>query len=132
MKKSSKLFARLVVTIATIVLLCGCLLIARLIIAPLDLEFAKEEIDSQVVDLLPGWHVSYEKATLSWDWQAVKPWINIENIKLIDRRSRLVGSIPSAQIGTSFSTLYGNIQLSSIFKMLKMLFALIYSYAMLK
>jgi hypothetical protein len=114
LKKSGKFFARLLVTIATIVLLCGCLLVARLIIAPLDLQFAKEEIDAQVADLLPGWHVNYGKATLSWDWQAVRPWINIEDIKLIDRRSRLVGSVPSAQVGTSFSTLYGKIQISSV------------------
>ncbi|UTW53854.1 AsmA-like C-terminal domain-containing protein [Kordiimonas sp. SCSIO 12610] len=114
MKKSGKLFVRSLVSLTTVFTLLLCLLVARLIIAPIDLEFAKEEIDNQVSELLPGWQVSYQKATLGWDWQAVRPWIVISDLRLVDRRDRLISEIPSVQVGTSFSTLYGNIKISSV------------------
>lgn len=114
MKKTGKFCARFLVAAATVMMLLGCLLVARLIIAPIDLEFAKDEIDNQVSGLLPGWKVSYSKATLGWDWQAVKPWIIITDLRLVDRRNRLMGNVPRVQVGTSFSTLYGDIQVSSV------------------
>ena len=113
-KKSGKLFARFFVGLVTAAVLLACLLVARLIIAPIDLEFGKQEIESQVADLLPGWTVSYQKATLGWDWQAVRPWVIIEDLRLVDRRDRLVANIPIVEVGTSFSTLYGQIKVSSV------------------
>ncbi|UTW57327.1 AsmA-like C-terminal domain-containing protein [Kordiimonas sp. SCSIO 12603] len=99
--------------LTTIVLLM-CLLFARLFFAPINLDFARENILDQAETILPGWHVSYASADIGWDWRSVRPWLAIKDIRLVDRRQRLTADVPEIRIGTSFSQILTGVRVSTV------------------
>lgn len=51
--------------IATAAVLLASFLFVRLMVAPLDLGFARNLVTDQANALLPGWRVSFEEARLA-------------------------------------------------------------------
>jgi len=82
-----------------------CVVFARLFYAPINLDFARDTVLEHAAEFLPGWQVSYGTAQVGWDWSAVRPWVLLENIQLIDRRNRLNATISEAQVALSASSL---------------------------
>ena len=114
MKKSSIHLLRILITVFTGLTLLACILVARLIVAPIDLEFARDTVEQQTASYLPNWDIKFDKASLGWDWQGVKPWINVEGLRLLDRRERLTIHVPSARVASSFKILWGDVEVSAI------------------
>lgn len=106
--------ARIGIWLSTAIVLLLCIIFARLFFAPINLDFARDTIVTQAGAFLPGWQVSYQSAEIGWDWSAVRPWVVLEDIQLIDRRNRLNASIPEAQIGFSLGSLLSSASLSTI------------------
>ena len=91
-----------------------CVLLGRLFFAPIDVGFAREQIISQSSALLPGWNVNFKSAKVGWDWSEVRPWVMIEDIRLIDRRNRLTATLPRAEVGLGFDGILSGLGVSTI------------------
>jgi len=109
-----RLIARAAIWAATAVMLLLCILFARLFFAPINLDFARETVVEQAAGFLPGWQVSYRTGEIGWDWSAVRPWVTLEGIQLIDRRNRLNATISNARIVLSASSLLQGANLSTV------------------
>jgi len=107
-------FVRAGIWVSTAIVLLVCILFARLFFAPINLDFARSTLLERANEFFPGWQVSYETAMVGWDWSAVRPWVVLEDIQLIDRRNRLNATIPEARIVISASSLFTGISLSTI------------------
>lgn len=114
MRKASRLFFSLLWTVLTVTVLAVCLAVGRLMLAPINLDFAKDNIISQSVSLLPGWNIDYQTAKIGWDWSSVRPWLMMENITLIDRRDRLTATIPKAEVGIGFDGILSGVGVSTV------------------
>ena len=91
-----------------------CVLLGRLFFAPIDVGFARDQIIGQASDLLPGWNVRFSKATIGWDWRDVRPWVVIDDVRLVDRRNRLTAQLPRAEVGLGFSGILAGLGVSTI------------------
>lgn len=91
-----------------------CVLLGRLFFAPIDVGFARDQIISQSNALLPGWNVKFRSAKVGWDWSEVRPWVMIEDVRLIDRRNRLTASLPRAEIGLGFDGILSGLGVSTV------------------
>lgn len=114
MKKSLGIAVRAGVWVATATVMLACMLFARLLFAPIDLGFAKEQLIDQAEGILPGWQISFDQTEIGWDWRRVRPWVSIQNLRLVDRADRLTATIPQAQVGVTFASLLGDVGLSTI------------------
>ncbi|WP_068306511.1 AsmA-like C-terminal domain-containing protein [Kordiimonas lacus] len=114
MKKSLGIMVRTGVWVATAAVLLACLLFARLLFAPIDMGFARDEIIGQAEGILPGWKIEFDQTEIGWDWRSVRPWISITNLRLTDRADRLTARVPRARVGVAFSSILGDIGLSSV------------------
>lgn len=83
-------------------------------LAPINLDFARESILSQSASLLPGWDVDFQSANIGWDWSAVRPWLIMEDVTLIDRRDRLTARIPNAEVGIGINGILAGVGVSTI------------------
>ncbi len=99
---------------STIVVLLLCLLFARLFFAPINLDFAREDILGRAAKVLPGWSISYGSADIGWDWASVRPWLAITDVKLVDRRQRLTADIPQIRVSTAFNQLLSGVGVSTL------------------
>lgn len=86
----------------------------RLFYAPINLDFAREAVVQQAETFLPGWQVDFGSAMIGWDWGAVRPWVAIEELELIDRRNRLTATIPEVRLHVSYSGLATGISLAEV------------------
>lgn len=100
--------------LVTATVLLACVLFGRLFLAPIDVEFAKEQIIAQTDAILPGWTTRFSSATVGWDWRDVRPWVVIQDIQLIDRRNRLTATLPRAEIGLGFAGILSGLGVSTI------------------
>ncbi len=91
-----------------------CIVFIRLLYEPLDVGAARNLVLDQTRELLPGWDVSFENATVGWDWRSVRPWVSITNFRLIDRRERLTAYIPEARVGVAFSGMFTDLSFSTV------------------
>lgn len=114
MKKSLGILFRSGVWIGTAVILLVCLLFARLLFAPIDLGFARDRLAAAGESFLPGWQINFSEPRIGWDWRAVRPWISIRDLRLIDRRDRMAVFVPRANVGVSFSSLLGEPGISTV------------------
>jgi len=114
LKKSLGILVRTGVWVTTAAMLLACLLFARLLFAPIDLGFAREELIDQAEGILPGWKIEFDETEVGWDWRSVRPWISITDLRLTDRANRLSASVPRARVGVSFSSVLGDLGLSSV------------------
>lgn len=83
-------------------------------LAPVNLDFARESILAQSGSLLPGWDVDFRSANIGWDWSAVRPWLVMEDVTLIDRRDRLTARIPQAEVGIGINGILAGVGVSTI------------------
>lgn len=97
---------------ATVLLLC--VLLGRLFFAPIDVGFAREQIIDRAAAILPGWNVRFDSAQVGWDWNDVRPWVVLEDVRLVDRRNRLTATLPRAEVGLGFSGLLSGLGVSTI------------------
>lgn len=95
-------------------LLLGTLLFVRLLIAPVDLGFARDAVLGQTKELLPGWVVGFEEAEVGWDWRRVRPWVSLQDIRFIDRRNRLTAFVPEARVALTFTDFFTDVSFSSV------------------
>jgi len=100
--------------LVTATALLTCVLLGRLFLAPIDVGFAHDQIVSQSNALLPGWNVKFRSAKVGWDWAEVRPWILIEDVRLIDRRNRLTARLPRAEVGLGFDGILSGLGVSTI------------------
>jgi len=100
--------------LATAFLLFACLFFGRLFYAPINLDFARDTVLSQAESFLPGWQINYGSAEIGWDWAAVRPWVSIEDIELIDRRNRLTAAIPALHVDVSFTGVLSGLSLAQV------------------
>ncbi|NVJ99362.1 MAG: AsmA-like C-terminal domain-containing protein [Alphaproteobacteria bacterium] len=114
MKKSLGILVRSGIWVSTAALLLLCLLAARLLFAPIDLGFARDRLEAGGESFLPGWQINFTNPEIGWDWRGVRPWISIQDLRLVDRRNRMAVYIPGAHVGVSFSSLWGDISVSTI------------------
>ena len=80
---------RITIWLITAAALFVSIVFARLLYAPLDLDFAKETLVENAARYLPGWEVSFDSAVVGWDWTTVRPWLTLKGVGLVDRRNRL-------------------------------------------
>ncbi len=114
MKRSVGIVVRSGIWVATAGLLLGTLLFVRLLIAPIDLGFARDAVVSQTKELLPGWIVSFEEAEVGWDWRRVRPWVSLQDVRFIDRRNRLTAFVPEARVALAFTEFFTDVSFSSV------------------
>ncbi|WP_417460820.1 AsmA-like C-terminal domain-containing protein [Kordiimonas sp.] len=114
MKRSVGIVVRSGIWVATAGLLLGTLLFVRLLIAPIDLGFARDAVISQTKELLPGWLVSFEEAEVGWDWRRVRPWVSLQDVRFIDRRNRLTAFVPEARVALAFTDFFTNVSFSTV------------------
>lgn len=100
--------------VATAMMLLLCVVFARLFFAPINLDFARETVVEQASGFLPGWQFSYGAAEVGWDWSAVRPWVVLEDIQLIDRRNRLNATISEARVVISMGSVLRGASLSTV------------------
>ncbi|MBL4790305.1 MAG: hypothetical protein JKY60_15140, partial [Kordiimonadaceae bacterium] len=106
-KKTAAYAMRATIWLITAAVLFVSIVFARLLYAPLDLDFAKETLVENAGRYLPGWEVSFDSAVVGWDWTAVRPWLTLKEIGLVDRRNRLdahVREIRAVLTAKSFAT----------------------------
>ncbi len=98
----------------TATVLIACVLVGRLVLAPIDVGFAREQIVARSAAILPGWKVNFSSARVGWDWKQVRPWVVLEEIDLIDRRNRLTARLPKAEVRLGFDGVLSGIGVSTI------------------
>lgn len=98
----------------TSTVLLTCVLLGRLFFAPIDIGFARDQIVDRAADVLPGWNVGFSEAQIGWDWRDVRPWIVLEDVRLVDRRNRLTASLPRAEVGLGFAGILTGLGVSTI------------------
>lgn len=113
-----KKFGRAIVStslwLITATTLLVCVLFGRLFLAPIDVGFAHDQIVSQSNALLPGWNVKFRSAKVGWDWNEVRPWVLLEEIRLIDRRNRLTARFPRVEVGLGFDGVLSGLGITTI------------------
>lgn len=114
MKKFGRAIVSTSLWLITATALFVCVLFGRLFLAPIDVGFAHDQIVSQSNALLPGWDVKFRSAKVGWDWAEVRPWVLIEEIRLIDRRNRLTARLPRAEVGLGFDGVLSGLGISTI------------------
>ncbi len=114
MKKFGSAIVSISLWLVTASALLMCVLLGRLFFAPIDVGFARDQIISQSNALLPGWNVKFRSAKVGWDWSEVRPWVMIEDVRLIDRRNRLTASLPRAEIGLGFDGILSGLGVSTV------------------
>ena len=114
MKKFGSAIVSISLWLVTATALLMCVLLGRLFFAPIDVGFARDQIISQSNALLPGWNVKFKTAKVGWDWSDVRPWVMIEDVRLIDRRNRLTASLPRAEIGLGFEGILSGLGISTV------------------
>lgn len=97
---------------ATVLLLC--ILLGRLFFAPIDVGFAREQVLARTSELLPGWDIQFEEASIGWDWASVRPWLILEGTSLVDRRHRLTAEFPHVEVGIGFRGILAGVGVSTI------------------
>ncbi|WCL52778.1 YhdP family protein [Gimibacter soli] len=112
--RSCMFAGRALVWAVTLVVVIACLVTARLVIAPIDLGFARGMIEARVESLLPGWHIKYDSAEVGWDWRGVRPWVEMKGVAIDDGAARGRIRIPEMAVGLSRSTLLGNIGIATV------------------
>lgn len=100
--------------IATAAVLLASFLFVRLMVAPLDLGFARNLVTDQANALLPGWRVSFEEAQVGWDWRRVRPWVSLSDIRFVDRRDRLTAFVPEARVSLTVTRFFTNVAISEV------------------
>ncbi len=95
-------------------MLIASFLFVRLLVAPIDLGFARNLVIDQTKTLLPGWNVTFETAEIGWDWRLVRPWVSLSDIQFIDRRDRLTAFVPEARVALTVNKLFTNITISDV------------------
>ncbi len=100
--------------LATGAVLASCLIIGRLLFAPVDLGFARSELIERTEAFLPGWQIDFSETEIGWNWRSVRPWISISDLTLVDRADRLTARIPEMNVGVSFTSILGGISFSTI------------------
>lgn len=100
--------------LATGTVLASCLIVGRLLFAPVDLGFARSELIERTEAFLPGWRIDFSETEIGWNWRSVRPWISISDLTLIDRADRLTARIPEMNVGVSFTSILGGISFSTI------------------
>lgn len=114
MQRFPRQLARVLIWVATAVVLLVCILFARLFFAPISLDFARDTVIDQAADFLPGWQVDFGSAEVGWDWSGVRPWVVLEDVELIDRRNRLTAFIPETRVELTPGSLITGLSLSTI------------------
>lgn len=105
-KKSLQFIGRFAVWLMTLCLFTLMLLVGRLMVAPIDVSFAKEIVLDQAVKILPGWQADFEKATIKWDWAEVGIELDVEGLFLIDRKDRLRADFKLIKLDVSSALLF--------------------------
>lgn len=105
---------RSVVWLATAAVLVSCLVVGRLLFAPVDLGFARAELIERTEAFLPGWRIDFAQTEVGWDWRSVRPWISIKDLTLIDRADRLTAHIPEVNVGVSFTSMLSGVSFSTV------------------
>lgn len=77
----TKLCLNLLLWASTILVLLFCALLIRLYVAPVDLSFVKGTIIERTSAALPGWTVSYEDASVGWDFANMRPWVRLSHFR---------------------------------------------------
>jgi hypothetical protein len=113
-RKALGLLVKASVWAVTGAMLLLCVVFARLFYAPINLDFARDIVVEQVEGFLPGWQVDYRSAQIGWDWSAVRPWVLVEDIDLVDRRERLTARIPQAKVDVSFTGFFSGVSLAQV------------------
>jgi len=98
-------------TLSTVLL---CLVIVRLVIAPVDLDFIRPEIESQLQQRLPDWQIEFDAVTLGWNWHAVGPFLQVEAISGRGFGGTFNGTTPSAEVVISAAVLWGEVEVQSL------------------
>ncbi len=114
MKKVGSAFVSISLRLITSTVLLSCVLLGRLFFAPIDVGFAREQIVERAGDVLPGWNVGFSEARVGWDWREVRPWIVLEDVRLVDRRDRLTAALPRAEVGLGFAGILSGLGVSTI------------------
>ena len=114
MKKFGSAIVSISLWLVTATALLLCVLLGRLFFAPIDVGFARDQIISQSSALFPGWNVNFRSAKVGWDWTEVRPWVMIEDVRLIDRRNRLTARLPRAEVGLGFDGILSGLGVSTI------------------
>ncbi|MBO6503505.1 MAG: AsmA-like C-terminal domain-containing protein [Kordiimonadaceae bacterium] len=114
MKKVGGAFVSVSLWITTSTVLLACILLGRLFFAPIDVGFARGQIIERAADVLPGWNVRFAQARVGWDWREVRPWVVLEDVRLVDRRNRLTASLPRAEVGLGFAGILSGLGVSTI------------------
>ena len=114
MKKTVNAIVSVIVSVLTVSVLLLCILLGRLFFGPIDIGFARDEVTARAAQLLPGWDVQFNEASIGWDWASVRPWLILEDTKLIDRRDRLAAELPHIEIGLGFRGILAGIGVSTV------------------
>lgn len=114
MKKVGGAVVSISLWLLTATVLLVCVLIGRLVFAPIDVGFARGQIIERAAGVLPGWNVRFSSAQVGWDWRDVRPWIVLEDVRLVDRRNRLTASLPRAEVGLGFAGILSGLGVSTI------------------
>lgn len=114
MKKVGSAFVSISLWLVTSTVLLCCVLLGRLFFAPVDVGFAREQIIERAADVLPGWNVRFAEARIGWDWRDVRPWVVLEDVRLVDRRDRLTATLPRAEVGLGFAGILSGLGVSTI------------------
>jgi hypothetical protein len=100
--------------LVTASVLMVCIVLGRLFFAPIDVGFAREQVIENTTKLFPGWEVDFSEASVGWDWSAVRPWLILRDVELIDRRERLRLYLPQTEIGLGFQGVLSGVGVSTI------------------
>ncbi|WP_262695308.1 DUF3971 domain-containing protein [Kordiimonas aquimaris] len=114
MKKIGSALVSICLSLLTVVALLVCILMGRLLFGPIDIGFAREEVLARTSALLPGWDVQFGEASIGWDWASVRPWIILENTRLVDRRARLTADLPHVELGIGFRGILAGVGVSTV------------------
>ncbi|WP_417448821.1 AsmA-like C-terminal region-containing protein [Kordiimonas sp.] len=86
----------------------------RLLVAPVDLGFARDTVVEQTKTLLPGWEITFRSAEIGWDWRRVRPWVSLSDVQFIDRRERLIAFVPNAHMALTVTNVFTQVAISEV------------------
>jgi len=112
--QTAKFFASTLAWAATALVLILCVVLLRLFLMPIDLEFARDKVLAATDQALPGWTLDYRSASIGWHWRRIRPWVDIRDLVASSPDRRIKVDIPAAAFSLSWTSLISGPQLHSV------------------
>ncbi len=105
---------RTVTWVVTGAVLLFCVVAFRLLLMPINLDFAREQVLSAASEALPNWQVDYSSAAIGWNWRQVQPWVSVTDLVLISPDTTVMADIPRTEITVGWLSLLASPQITTL------------------